>query len=58
MFVKEKKINFVKGGSGSYTTRVILPVEWIRHLGITKEDSNVRLELIDNKIVIEKAKNK
>ena len=58
MFVKEKKINFVKGGTGSYTTRVILPVEWIRHLGITKEDSGIRLELIDNKIVIEKAKSK
>lgn len=54
MFVKEKKINFVKGGSGSYTTRVILPVEWVRHLGITREDSEIKLELIDHKIIIEK----
>lgn len=54
MFVKEKKINFVKGGAGTYTARVILPIEWIRHLGITQEDNSVKLELIDNKIIIKK----
>lgn len=55
MFVKQKKINFHKSGSGTYTAKVILPIEWIRHLEITKEDSEVKLELIDDKIVITKA---
>lgn len=55
MFTKQKKINFSKSGSGTYTAKTILPIEWIRHLGITKEDSGVKLELVDDKIIITKA---
>lgn len=52
----EKTVNFNKSGSGSYTARVILPAEWLRNLGITKEDNKVILELEDDKIILKKTK--
>ena len=55
MFAKQKKVNFSRSGAGTYTAKVILPIEWIRHLGITKEDSEIKLELVDDKIIITKA---
>ncbi|WP_338631816.1 AbrB/MazE/SpoVT family DNA-binding domain-containing protein [Clostridium baratii] len=56
MFKKEKKVTFTKSGSGSYTARVLLPAEWLKHLEITKEDNKITLELEEDKIILKKLK--
>lgn len=54
MFKKERTVNFNKSGSGSYTPRLSLPINWVRELGITKEDNKVSLEFEGDKIIIKK----
>lgn len=39
-----KTINFSKGGSGSYTPKVNLPMQWVKDMMITKEDNGITLE--------------
>lgn len=52
------KISFNKSGGtagkNGVTTRVTLPIKWIRELGITEENRDVKVKIIDNKIIIEK----
>ncbi len=48
------KISFTKSGSGSESTRISLPVTWIRELGIDKENRDVVVELDEDKIIIKK----
>ncbi|WP_047396457.1 hypothetical protein [Cetobacterium sp. ZOR0034] len=53
---REGKILWSKGGSGSDTTRITLPVAWIRKMGITTDLREVEI-LFDentNKIIIQK----
>ena len=48
------KIIFSKGGSGSTTTRLTLPITYIKQLGITPEERDVIVELDEDKIIIKK----
>ena len=41
---RKAKIIFNKSGSGSITNRIILPVPWIKKLGITIEDITILQE--------------
>ena len=52
---RKAKILFNKTGNNSVTTRITLPVTWVRELGATAEDREVKLTLKDNKITIEKS---
>ena len=51
---RKAKIIFNKSGSGSITNRIILPVPWIKKLGITKENREVTIRYEGNRIIIEK----
>lgn len=54
--MKKRKLNilFTKGGSGSRTTRLTLPVKFIDELNITENDREVNVILVNNKIIISK----
>lgn len=57
---KAKVIFAMSGGSatkGSQTTRITLPITWVREMGITPEERGVDISFKDGKIIIEKAKN-
>lgn len=45
---------FNKNGNGFTTTRITLPVPFVKELGFTEEDRDCTIKLIDNKIIIEK----
>lgn len=54
---KEKrvlKIIFNKNGNGNLSTKIALPVPWIKLLGITEEEKEVDVYFADDKIIIEK----
>lgn len=52
---RDLKVTFNKGGSGSMSSRITLPISWIRdHLGITPEKRDVEVTLEDDKIIIKK----
>lgn len=52
-----KKINFNKGGTGSYVPRIILNSEWVRDMGITKENNEVEVNYNrENKEIVIKKK--
>ena len=51
---RKAKIMFSKSGRGSLTTRITLPIVWVRHLGASQEDREVTIALEDNKIIIKK----
>ena len=52
------KVSFNKSGGTArgtaITNRITIPTSWIKELGITEDDRQVKLRLIDNKIVVEK----
>lgn len=52
------KVSFNKSGGTArgiaITNRVTIPTSWIKSLGITEEDKNIKLRLADNKIIIER----
>lgn len=48
------KMMFSKGGAGSTNTKISIPITWARELGIIEDDREVKVSLIDNKIIIEK----
>lgn len=54
--MKKRKLNisFTKGGSGSRTTRLTLPVSFIDELKVTEDDREVNVTLVNNKIIITK----
>lgn len=35
------KISFYKSGRGTLSTRVILPIKWIKKMGITEENREI-----------------
>lgn len=51
---RDLKITFTKGGSGSESTKLSLPVKWIRQLGLSKDNRDVEVTLDGNKIIIKK----
>lgn len=53
---RKARIIFNKSGAGNITPRITLPATWIKQLGLDIEHREVTIQLIDNKIVIEKAR--
>ena len=53
---EERKANilFGKSGSGGTTTRIVLPVPWVRELGATADDREVKISIDEDKIIIKK----
>ncbi|WP_416188305.1 hypothetical protein [Clostridium perfringens] len=52
------KVSFNKSGGAAgkngMTTRVTLPIKWVRYLGVNEEDREIKVKLDQNKIIIEK----
>lgn len=55
---RNAKIMFAKPGGtaskGSVTSRISLPITWIREMGITENDREVLLKFNGKEIIIEK----
>ena len=54
---KAKVIFAMSGGKaskGSQTTRITLPITWVREMGVTPDAREVNIVFKDNKIIIEK----
>ena len=49
------RVQFGKNGQGYVTNRITLPVPWVKELGITEDEREVKIILEDDKIIIEKA---
>ena len=54
---RKLNISFVKSGSGSITSRVILPTIWIREMGISTEKREIFVYKVGDNVVISKAEN-
>ena len=54
--MEKRKLNiqFAKGGSGSRTTRLTLPVSFIDKLGVTADNREVNVVYVNGKIIITK----
>ncbi len=54
--MEKRKLNiqFAKGGSGSRTTRLTLPVSFIDKLGVTADNREVNVTYVNGKIIITK----
>ena len=46
---------FTKQMNGSFTTRMSVPYDLLRDIGITPSDKDVKLERVENGILIRKA---
>lgn len=46
-----------KGGSGSISTKLSLPITFVRALGVSESDRAVEVTLRGDEIIIKKAKN-
>lgn len=57
---RKARVIFNKAGGsaskGSQTTRITLPVTWVREMGITEDSREVDITFQNGKIIIEKAK--
>lgn len=51
---RKVNISFTKSGSGSRSTRLLLPVKWIDNLGISPEDREIFIYQIGDNILIRK----
>ena len=51
---RKANVMFNKNGRGFTTTRITLPVPWIKDMGLNETDKAVRLEYEDEKITIKK----
>lgn len=47
-------ISFNKSGNGSYTPRIVLPISWVKEMGISPDNRQVKVIFENNKIIIEK----
>lgn len=54
---RKLNISFVKSGSGSITSRVILPTIWIKEMRISQEEREIFVYKVGDNIVISKAEN-
>lgn len=54
--MKKRKANimFNKNGNGNLTTRISLPVPWIKDMGLSEANREVVIEYEDEKITIKK----
>lgn len=54
--MEKRKLNiqFTKSGSGSVTTRLVLPISWIKNLGITENEREVNVAVLFDRIIISK----
>lgn len=57
---RKAKVLFTNAGGsaskGSLTTRITLPITWVREMGITPDNREVDIYFQDGKIIIEKTK--
>lgn len=57
---RQAKVSFNKSGGTAkgtaITNRVTIPTSWIKEMGITEENREVKLVIENNKIIIEKIK--
>ena len=54
---RDTKIIWNKNGNGYDSTKISLPVPWVREMGFSKEDGdvkNVKMEFKNNQIIISK----
>ena len=54
MKVRKQNISFLKSGSGSLNSRIMLPITWVRDLGLSQEEREVYIYQIGEEIVIRK----
>lgn len=54
MEVRKLKIMFQKGGSGSTTTRISIPLSWVREIGANEKEREVKVMFDGQKITIQK----
>lgn len=58
MEVREAKVIFNKSGGtsgqGGFTTRVTIPISWIKQLEISPEEREITISFDGKKIIIEK----
>ena len=52
---RDKNISFNKSGSGSITTRIVLPITYTKHLNISEDNRAVIVNFKNNMITIKKA---
>lgn len=53
--VRELKISFNKGGSGSETTRLAIPIKWAKEMGLNKEERGIIAIAKGKRILLKKA---
>ena len=46
MKVRKQNISFLKSGSGSLNSRIMLPITWVRELGLSQEEREVYICLL------------
>ena len=58
MEVRDAKVIFNKSGGtssqGGYTTRVTIPISWIKQMGISPDDREITISFDGEKITIKK----
>ncbi len=51
---RKANIIFNKNGNGFLSTKITLPVPWIKELGFSENDKSAIIKIEKNKIIIEK----
>ena len=54
MKAKKLNISFLKSGSGSLNSRIMLPITWVKDLGFSQEEREVYIYHLGDEIVIRK----
>lgn len=49
---RQLNVSYQKSKSGSMSSRVIVPITWLRELGITEENRKITVKFDDDKITI------
>lgn len=51
---RKLNISFTKSGQGNISTRLVIPVLWVRELGVTKDNREVFVYKSNDEIIIRK----
>ena len=51
---REAKILYGKNGAGYTTTKITLPVPWVKALGFTEDEREAIIEFTEKEIIIKK----
>ena len=51
---RDLKVSFNKGGSGSISASIRLPISWIKELGIDQDNRDVEVYFNEDQIIIKK----